>query len=308
MEPAVSRFIAARAAARKLSSFYLCVLLLSPNVRKFPVIPSQTDPITVLVVDDEAPARQRIIDLLRKESIVGTILEANDGLQAIDSIEQYRPGLLFLDVQMPELDGLGVMDALMKAVGSDAMPLTVFVTAYDQHAVRAFEANALDYLLKPFSDERYESTMARVRSRLEDRNLSEFGMKLARMMSDVSAPAAPRRWLDRLVVKSAGATRFLRVTDIEWIEAAGAYVSLHLRPAAGGGELLYRSSLMELAAKLDPARFIRVHRSTIVNLEEIQQLEPISHGEFDVLLKSGARTRISRSFRSHLEERLQQSL
>jgi two-component system LytT family response regulator len=188
------------------------------------------------------------------------------------------------------------------------MPLTVFVTAYDQHAVRAFEANALDYLLKPFSDERYDATMARVRSRLEDRNFSEFGLKLARMMSAAPAPNAPRRWLDRLVVKSGGATRFLRVTDIEWIEAAGAYVNLHLRPAAGGGELLYRSPLTDLTAKLDPARFIRVHRSTIVNLEDIQQLEPISHGEFDVLLKSGARTRISRTFRSHLEERLQQSL
>jgi two-component system, LytTR family, response regulator len=269
------------------------------------LIRPQAEPITVLVVDDEAPARQRLIDLLRKESLVGTIVEASDGLQAIDAVEQHRPGLLFLDVQMPELDGLGVMDALMKTISTEAMPLTVFVTAYDQHAVRAFEANALDYLLKPFSDERYEATMARVRSRLEDRNFSEFGMKLARMMS---AASAPTRWLDRLVVKSGGATRFLRVTDIEWIEAAGAYVNLHLRPATGGGELLYRSPLTELAAKLDPARFIRVHRSTIVNLEDIQQLEPISHGEFDVLLKSGARTRISRSFRSHLEERLQQSL
>jgi two-component system LytT family response regulator len=272
------------------------------------VIPRQTEPVTVLVVDDEAPARQRLIDLLRKESIVGTIAEANDGLQAIDAIEHHRPGLVFLDVQMPELDGLAVMDILIRATNPEAMPLTVFVTAYDRHAVRAFEANALDYLLKPFSDERYEATMARVRSRLEDRNLSEFGMKLARMMSAASAPAASPRWLDRLVVKSGGATRFLRVTDIEWIKAAGAYVNLHLRSAAGGGELLYRSPLTDLAAKLDPARFIRVHRSTIVNLEDIQQLEPISHGEFDVLLKSGARTRISRSFRSNLEERLQQSL
>lgn len=272
------------------------------------MIPPRTEPITVLVVDDEAPARQRLIDLLRKEPMTGTILEASDGLQAIDAIERHRPDLVFLDVQMPELDGLGVMDGVMNAVGPEAMPLTVFVTAYDQHAVLAFEANALDYLLKPFSDERYEATMARVRSRLEERNLSEFGMKLARMISAAPTPGASQRWLDRLVVKSGGATRFLRVTDIEWIEAAGVYVNLHLRPTAGGGELLYRSPLAELTARLDPARFIRVHRSTIVNLEDIQQLEPISHGEFEVLLKSGARTRISRGFRSNLEERLGQSL
>ena len=277
------------------------------------MIPPRTEPITVLVVDDEAPARQRLVDLLRKEPMAGTILEAGDGLEAIDAIERNRPALVFLDVQMPELDGLGVIDGVMNLIGPEAMPLTVFVTAYDQHAVRAFEANALDYLLKPFSDERYEATMARVRSRLEERSLSDFGMKLARMISAAPAPAAPKpaaslRWLDRLVVKSGGATRFLRVTDIEWIEAAGVYVNLHLRPAAGGGELLYRSPLAELTARLDPARFIRVHRSTIVNIEDILQLEPISHGEFDVLLKSGARTRISRSFRSHLEERLGQSL
>lgn len=281
------------------------------------MIPPRTEPITVLVVDDEAPARQRLVDLLRKEPMAGIILEASDGLEAIDVIERHRPALVFLDVQMPELDGLGVMDGVMNAVGPEAIPLTVFVTAYDQHAVRAFEANALDYLLKPFSDERYEATMARVRSRLEERSLSEFGLKLARMISTAPTPAAAvssaskptsRRWLDRLVVKSGGATRFLRVTDIEWIEAAGVYVNLHLRPAAGGGELLYRSPLAELTARLDPARFIRVHRSTIVNIEDIQQLEPISHGEFDVLLKSGTRTRISRSFRSHIEERLGQSL
>jgi two-component system, LytTR family, response regulator len=268
------------------------------------VIPPRTEPITVLVVDDEAPARQRLLDLLRKEPMAGTIFEASNGLEAIDAIERYRPALVFLDVQMPELDGLGVLNS----VGSDAMPLTVFVTAYDQHAVRAFEANALDYLLKPFSDERYEATMARVRGRLEERSLSEFGVKLARMISAAPTRGESRRWLDRLVVKSGGATRFLRVTELEWIEAAGVYVNLHLRPTAGGGELLYRSPLAELAARLDPARFIRVHRSTVVNIEDIQQLEPISHGEFDILLKSGARTRISRSFRSHLEERLGQSL
>ncbi|WP_263354353.1 LytR/AlgR family response regulator transcription factor [Acidicapsa acidisoli] len=214
---------------------------------------------------------------------------------------------------MPELDGLGVLDELMDAVGPEAMPLTIFVTAYDQHAVRAFEANALDYLLKPFSDERFEATMARVKNRLKNqldqRSLHEFGQRLMQMIA--AKPSAPRR-LDRLVVKSGGATRFVRVAEIDWIEAAGVYVTLHLNsnfaPKSAGTEILYRSSLAELAERLDPARFIRVHRSTIVNIESILQLEPISHGEFDVVLKSGARTRISRSYRAQLEERLGQSL
>ena len=272
------------------------------------MIPPRPESVTVLVVDDETPARQRLIDLLREETIAGTVLEASDGLQAIEAIERHQPSLIFLDVQMPELDGFGVMDNILHTIDPEAVPLTVFVTAYDQHAIRAFEANAIDYLLKPFSDERFEATMARVRNRLKERDLSEIGRKLAHVISMSPGPSAPKRWLDRLVVKSGGSTRFLRVTDIEWIEAAGVYVNLHLRPAAGGGSLLYRLPLAELTARLDPARFIRVHRSAIVNLEDIQQLEPISHGEFDVLLKSGARTRISRSFRSHLEERLGQSL
>jgi two-component system LytT family response regulator len=266
--------------------------------------PQSTEKICVLVVDDEAPARQRLLDLLRREPFVGKLLEAGDGIAAVKAIEETRPGLVFLDVQMPELDGLGVMDT----VGPESMPMTVFVTAYDQHAVRAFEANALDYLLKPFSDERYETTMARVRGRLDELGLQEFGRRLVRMISNGSSQDGPvdteHRRLDRLVIKSGGATRFIRVTEIDWIEAAGVYVNLHL----GSKELLYRAALTELAERLDPTRFIRVHRSTIVNIESILQLEPISHGEFDIVLKGGGRTRISRTYRSHLEERLGQSL
>jgi two-component system LytT family response regulator len=257
----------------------------------------QTDGILVLVVDDEAPARQRLLDLLDGEKAISGILEASDGLAAVNLIESRRPDLIFLDVQMPELDGLGVMET----VGPEAMPLTVFVTAYDQHAVRAFEANALDYLLKPYSDERFEATMARVRTRLDQRSLQAFGQQLIKMMAGTEDV---QRRLDRLVVKSGGATRFIRVADIDWIEAAGVYVNLHV----GGKEILYRSALTELAERLDPARFVRVHRSTIVNLESVVQLEPISHGEFDVMLKHGGRTRISRSYRAGLERQLGQSL
>lgn len=261
------------------------------------MVPSRLERIDVLVVDDEAPARLRLVDLLRKDSQVGSILDAENGVAAVEMIQNQRPDVVFLDVQMPELDGLSVIDA----VGAEELPLTIFVTAYDRHAIRAFEANALDYLLKPFSDERFEAAMARVKSRLDERSIHEFGQRMLRM---VSATPAPERRLDRLVVKSGGTTRFVRVVDIEWIEAAGVYVNLHV----AGKELLYRASLHELAERLDPMRFVRIHRSAIVNIESILQLEPISPGEFEVVLKSGSRSRISRTYRAQLEKRLGQSL
>lgn len=253
--------------------------------------------IRVLVVDDEAPARRRLIDLLQRNARIEAILEAADGLAAAGAILRERPSLVFLDVQMPELDGLGVIDA----IGCAHMPLTVFVTAYDQHAIRAFEANALDYLLKPFSDERFEATMARALSRLDELSVRDFGQRMMKMVSAV--PPAERRW-DRLVVKSGGATRFVRVADIDWIEAAGVYVNLHV----AGKELLYRTALTELEERLDPRRFVRVHRSAMVNIESILQLEPVSHGEFDAVLKNGSRTRVSRTYRAQLERRLGQPL
>ena len=258
---------------------------------------STTEALCVLVADDEAPARQRIIDLLRRDSRVAAILEASDGLAAVEIIQNRGPDLVFLDVQMPERDGLEVI----AEVGAERMPLTVFVTAYDRHAIRAFEANALDYLLKPFSDERFEATMARVGTRIDERSVREFGRRILRIIS--AAPAADLP-LDRLVVKSGGSTRFVRVADIDWIEAAGVYANLHV----AGKELLYRAALNELAERLDPVRFVRIHRSAIVNIESILHLEPISHGEFEVILKDGSRSRISRTYRRQLEKRLGQSL
>ncbi|HEX3892598.1 MAG TPA: LytTR family DNA-binding domain-containing protein [Terracidiphilus sp.] len=255
------------------------------------------DPIHVLVADDEEPARQRLVDLLTKDTQIAGVTEAADGEAAVEAIEKKKPNLVFLDVQMPELDGLGVIDA----IGAADMPLTVFVTAYDQHAIRAFEANALDYLLKPFSDERFEATMTRVKSRLDERSIGEFGQRILKMVA--AAPATERR-LDRLVVKSGGTTRFVRAIDIDWIEAAGVYVTLHV----GGKELLYRAALNDLADRLDPRRFVRVHRSALVNIESIVQLEPMSHGEFEAVLKNGSRTRVSRTYRALLEKRLGQPL
>jgi two-component system, LytTR family, response regulator len=255
------------------------------------------DGLCVLVADDEAPARQRIIGLLRRDSPVPAILEASDGLSAVETIQNRRSNLVFLDVQMPERNGLEVI----AQVGAEHMPLTVFVTAYDEHAIRAFEANALDYLLKPFSDERFDMTMARVSTRMDERSVRAFGEHILRMVSAAPSENLP---LDRLVVKSAGSTRFVPVADIDWIEAAGVYANLHI----GGKELLYRAALNELAERLDPVRFVRIHRSAIVNIESIVRLEPISHGEFEVILKDGSRSRISRTYRGQLEKRLGQSL
>jgi len=261
------------------------------------VTSGKTEPIRVLIADDEVPARQRLLDLPHKDGQVGTILQAENGAVAVEMIRAQRPDILFLDVQMPELDGLGVIDA----IGAKEMPLTVFVTAYDEHAIRAFEANALDYLLKPFSDERFEATMARIKARLDERGMREFGMRVLEM---VGREPSREQWLDRLVVKAAGTTRFVRVADIEWIEAAGVYVTLHV----GAKEVLYRAALNDLARKLDPIRFVRVHRSAIVNIESVSHLQPISHGEFEVVMKSGSRSRISRTYRAALEKRLGQSL
>jgi two-component system LytT family response regulator len=251
----------------------------------------------ILVVDDEAPARQRLVDLLKKDPQVGGVSEAANGKAAVEIIGREAPDLVFLDVQMPELDGLQVIET----VGAAAMPLTVFVTAYDQHAIRAFEANALDYLLKPFSDERWEAALARAKTRLDECNLREFGRSVLHMLATRSEPG---RYIDRLVVKGSGTTRFIRVTDIDWIEGAGVYVNLHV----AGKEFLYRSTLNELAGHLDPLRFIRVHRSAIVNIDSILQLQPISHGEFEIVLKDGHRSRLSRTYRRQLEKRLGQSL
>lgn len=237
---------------------------------------------SVLVADDEAPARRRLIDLLSGAPAIGSIIEADNGDMAADIIAHQRPDMVFLDIRMPGLSGLDVVSA----VGIERLPPTVFVTAYDQHAVAAFEANAMDYLLKPFSDERFKVALGRMMERL------------------AKAAPAPVVFWDRLVVKAAGVTRFVRTEDIDWIAGAGVYVTLH----GAGKEILHRMPLSMLAEKLDPRHFARVHRSAIVNIDKIVQLEQLTHGEFDVLLKSGVRVKVSRGYRAVLEARLGQKL
>lgn len=254
------------------------------------------EPLRVLVADDEAPARKRLIELLRQDAQVGDIAEASDGRLALRGILDERPDLVFLDIQMPELSGMEVLEA----VGPARLPLTILVTAYDQHAIRAFEANALDYLLKPYSDERMEAALARAKTRLAERQLRGFGDSIMRLLSQ----RQPEPAAERLVVKAGRGSELVRLAEIDWIEGAGVYVTLHV----GGRQILHRSSLSELAASLDARRFVRIHRSAIVNVDSIVRLEPLPNGEFDLVLKNGARPRVSRTYRGLLEKTLGQPL
>jgi two-component system LytT family response regulator len=256
-----------------------------------------TDEIRVLIVDDEAPARQRIADLLRRDAQIGALHEASNGETAVRMILGEHPDLVLLDVQMPGLTGIEVIET----VGPENMPPTVFVTAYDQHAIHAFDTNALDYLLKPFSDERFDIMIARFKQRRKDDSLREFGQ---RMMAMVAQPAPAQHYLDRFAIKYDGTIRFIRVKDIVWIEAAGVYVTLH----AGGEKILYRTSLNELERNLDPSHFLRIHRAVIVNIDSIVQLKVRSHGEFEAVLQDGTTLRVSRTYREALERRLKQKL
>jgi len=248
----------------------------------------------VLVVDDEPLARSRLTTLLRRDSQVDKIVEAADGVAAMNVIEAERPDIVFLDVQMPRLGGLD----LVQAMGAENMPHTVFVTAYDQYAVHAFEAAAADYLVKPFSDERFEQSMNRIKARICQSQPSQLGPHV------LDATVRAGGFWRRLVVKSGNVVRFLSVGDIDWIEAANVYVNLHV----AHHEYLYRIALSHLASKLDPARFVRIHRSTIVNIERIKELEPISQGEYEVILTDGTRLHLSRTYRLELEKLLGQSL
>lgn len=261
------------------------------------------EPICALVVDDEDFARKRLTDLLAKDPDIGRTLEAENGAAAVSLIQEAKPDIVFLDVQMPGVDGLGVIGA----IGVDKMPLTVFVTAYSRFALQAFDADAIDYLLKPFGDRRYARTMERVKKRLHDLrtkesdNGSSFGPEVLKLLGQRLKPGEIWNWI---VVKSRDGTRLLMTEDIDWIEAAGVYLAVH----AGGKEYLYRGSLAAVANRLDPFRFARIHRSRIVNLKSIALLERCSHGEFQVVLKDGAHLMMSRKFRVEVEAMLGQSL
>jgi two-component system LytT family response regulator len=254
-----------------------------------------TTGLRVLIVDDEAPARQRLSDLLSQDADIGAVDQAANGEAAVRSILNQRPDLVLLDIQMPGLTGMEVI----AKIGGANMPLTVFVTAFDQHAIQAFENNALDYLLKPFSDERFDSMMARFKQHHRDKHLQEFGQRMMAMM----APPT-QHYLDRFAIKNDRTIRFVQAKDIRWIEAAGVYVTLH----SSAESVLYRAPLNELERNLNPAHFLRIHRTVIVNIDSIAQLNVRSHGEFEAVLQNGTALRVSRTYREALERRLKQRL
>ena len=234
--------------------------------------------ITALVVDDEPLARRNLTVLLRRDPDIGAIAECGSGLDAIEEIRKSTPDLVFLDVQMPECDGFDVLELL----GSDLPATIIFVTAYDEYALRAFDAGALDYLLKPFDDAR----LVRALNRAKD--------KLAHYTSLRPQP------VKRLVVKSLGQVVFVNVVDIDWIEAADYYACLHV----GNDTHIMRRTLLELERELGDAKFVRIHRSVIVNLDRIRGLEVQNDGEYEVILKSKVRLRLSRRFRKRLQDRM----
>jgi two-component system LytT family response regulator len=263
---------------------------------------AKPEPLCALVVDDEAPARRRLVDRLMRDRDVGRVLEAENGVAAVRLIQKSKPDIVFLDVQMPGVDGFGVIDA----IGLDHMPLTVFVTAYDHFAIKAFETDAIDYLLKPFGNKRYETTMERVKRRLRDPGStgdasSAFGPELINLVTKRSKPGEIWDWI---VIRSRDDARLIMTQDIDWVEASGVYVTVH----TAGDEFLYRASLATVADRLDPFRFVRIHRSSIVNLRSIAVLERRSHGDFGVVMKDGTQLVMSRSYRSHVEEMLGQNL
>ncbi len=256
-------------------------------------------PLRVLVVDDEPLARQRLLDLLALEvaEIVGT---AASGREAIKAIRDEQPDLVFLDVQMPGLTGLDVV----REVGPETMPVTVFVTAFDQHALQAFELAALDYLLKPFEDERFHRTFARARDTIRLRQAGALQDQLRALLTGNAAEPLPPNpatdYLERIAVEMRGQLRVVPVERIDYIAADGPYAELH----AGTDTFVIRERMQTLEDRLDPAHFFRIHRSTIVRLDRVEALLTAPGGDYAVRLTDGTRLRVSRSRRDALAERL----
>lgn len=263
----------------------------------------------VLVVDDEPLARQRIVDLLAAHGdVVELVGEADSGTDAVEAIRASRPDLVFLDVQMPGKTGLEVV----RAVGVEQMPLTIFVTAYDRHALEAFEVAAVDYLVKPFDDDRFEQALQRARRMIELKEVDRLRTRLLSVLQGegeramdrepppVAATASRSPWLERIPVEMRGKVRVVPVGEIDFIIASGPYAELY----SGDRRYVIRESMQNLEDKLDPDAFIRTHRSVIVRLDLIETLHKGAGGDYEVQLKSGRRLRVSRSRIEALEKKL----
>jgi two-component system LytT family response regulator len=244
--------------------------------------------IRTLIVDDEELARDRLRGLLAREPEIDVVGEAADGRSAVLLIEKIKPDLVFLDVQMPELDGFEVLRAL-----GEHRPNVVFVTAHDKFALKAFDVHAVDYLLKPFDRERFQTALKRAVEKVRAHRAEPEDSTLNEVLEEVR----PAKAVERLVVKVEGRVLLIKVNDIEWIEAADNYVSLHV----GKESHMMRETMTSIESRLPPDRFMRISRSTIVNLERVQELQPMFHGEYMVLLKSGAKVTLSRSYRDKLQ-------
>ncbi|HEX7940255.1 MAG TPA: LytTR family DNA-binding domain-containing protein [Gemmatimonadaceae bacterium] len=257
-------------------------------------------PVTVLVADDEPLARRRLLRLLRAEPGVEVVAECKGGRSAVEQIRARNPDLVFLDIQMPDLDGFGVI----AEVGPERMPSVVFVTAFDQYALRAFEVHALDYLLKPFEAERFHSALVRARANLSPQRAAYPGEdRLRQLLAEVLGTGQARegeattvrgsQFFERVAVKTDGATRILQIADVDWFETDGNYVRVHV----GKSTYLIRSTANRLQEELDPRRFARIHRRFLVNIDRVVGLEPWFGGDAIVLLRDGSKLRLSRNYR-----------
>lgn len=253
--------------------------------------------IRTIIVDDEPLGRERVRTLLARDDEIEVVGECGDGKKAVAAIEKLKPDLVFLDVQMPEVDGFGVLEAISGA----PIPAIVFVTAFDKYAVKAFEVHALDYLLKSFDRERFEATLKRAKLAIRRSRDGALNERLTGLIEDLEAR---RERPTRLVLRTAGRITFLRVDEIDWIEAADNYVRVHVGKEAH----LMRETLQSLEKRLDPGKFLRVHRSHLVNLERIRELRPIFHGDYLVKLVNGTELTLSRNYREKLLEPLRQFL
>ena len=245
--------------------------------------------IRAIIVDDEPLARKRIADLLAVIDDVDVIAQCANGGDAIRSIEEQKPDLLFLDIQMPEIDGFDVLHA----IGVGRVPAVVFVTAYDQFALRAFEAHALDYLLKPYDDERFTAALQRARDRIRQHQQGDVDRRLLALLKEARAD---RGYVQRLVVPSGHRSIFIRTEQIDWIEAERNYVRIHV----SGKSYLLRENVSRIATSLDPAVFCQIHRSTIVNIDRIQAVESLSNAEYLIVLHDGTKLSSGRKYRSNL--------
>src|SRR5436853_939395 len=253
--------------------------------------------IRALIVDDEERARERVRDMLHGDPEIEVIGECSNGKEALEAVKKKSPDLIFLDIQMPGKNGLDVVDLLPP----DRMPAVIFITAYDQYAVRAFEVHALDYLLKPFDQARFQKSLQRAKDQILSGKTGEIGQ---RIMSALEQIRTRPEYLERLVVKTNGRVFFVKTSEIDWLEAEGNYVRLH----SGKESYLLRETITALESQLDPKVFMRVHRSAIVNINQIQELQPWFHGEYRVMLNGGIQLTLTRSYKDRLHDLLGRSL